>query len=164
MEGFPAPDAKTTMEAMEDDESERTSANLGEDERQDREIALVSDQRKRLTVRMKMMLKKLLDVVCVPCGEQSVMNFFNELDSELVGDVQLAGDGVDKEEDDVSEESTQFDDERPWSYRQLMGSEMAIKVFERQVRDEHECREWKRRQTIGGYCCTNGFLRRENHQ
>ena len=55
MEGFPAPDAKTIMEAMEDDERERTSANLGEDERQDREIALVSDQRKRLMVQMKML-------------------------------------------------------------------------------------------------------------
>ena len=61
VEGFPSPDAKTIMEAMEDDESERTSANLGEDERQDREIALVSDQRKRLMVQMKMMSKKLLD-------------------------------------------------------------------------------------------------------
>ena len=114
MAGFPAPDAKTTMEAMEDGESDRTSANLGEDERQDREIALVSDQRKRLMVQMKMMSKKLLDVMCVPCGEQSVMNFFNELDSELVGDVQLACDGMDKEEYDES------DDDRLWSYRQLM--------------------------------------------
>ena len=35
VEGFPAPDAKTIMEAMEDGESERTSANLSEDERQD---------------------------------------------------------------------------------------------------------------------------------
>ena len=41
MEGFPSPDAKTIMEAMEDDESEWTSADLSEDERQDREIALV---------------------------------------------------------------------------------------------------------------------------
>ena len=40
MEGFPSPDAKTIMEAMQDDESERTSANLSEDERQDREICL----------------------------------------------------------------------------------------------------------------------------
>ena len=77
MEGFPAPDAKTIMEAMEEDESERTSANLGEDKRQDREIALVSDQMKRLMNRMKMMLK------------------------ELVGDVQLADDDEDKEEEDV---------------------------------------------------------------
>ena len=44
MEGFPAPDAKTTMEAMEDGESDRTSANLGEDERQDREIAFGATQ------------------------------------------------------------------------------------------------------------------------
>ena len=114
MAGFPAPDAKTTMEAMEDGESDRTSANLGEDERQDREIAWVSEQRRRLMVRMKMMSKKLLDVVCVPSGEQSVMNFFNEWDSELVGDVQLACDGMDKEEYDES------DDDRLWSYRQLM--------------------------------------------
>ena len=40
VEGFPSPDAKTIMEAMQDDESERTSANLSEDERQDREICL----------------------------------------------------------------------------------------------------------------------------
>ena len=39
VEGFPSPDAKTIMEAMEDDESEWTSADLSEDERQDREIA-----------------------------------------------------------------------------------------------------------------------------
>ena len=147
MEGFPSPDAKTIMEAMEDDESERTSANLGEDKRQDREIALVSDQMKRLMVQRKMTSK------------------------ELVGDIQLADDDEDNEEEDaknllwkehvlrvqsipVSKESTSVE----------LGSEMAIKVFGRQVREKHKCRELKRRQTIGGYCCMNGFLRRENHQ
>ena len=61
VEGFPAPDAKTTMEAMEDDESEWTSADLSEDERQDREIALVFDQLERLMVRRKMTSRELVE-------------------------------------------------------------------------------------------------------
>ena len=146
MEGFPAPDAKTIMEAMEDDESE-----------------------------------KLVDVMCVPGGEQSVVNLSEmrrRLTSiaegssrELVGDIQLADDDEDNEEEDaknllwkehvlrvksipVSKESTSVE----------LGSEMAIKVFDRQVREEHECIKLKRQQTIGGFCCMNGFLSKENHQ
>ena len=144
MEGFPSPDAKTTMEAMEEDESEWTSADLSEDERQDREIALVFDQLERLMVRREMTSR------------------------ELVEDIQLADDDVDEEEEaknllwkehvlrvesiPVSKESTSVE----------LGSEMAIKVFDRQVREEHECIKLKRRQTIGGFCCMNGFLRKEN--
>ena len=76
MAGFPAPDAKTIMEAMEDGESERTSANLGEDTRQDREIALVSDRRKRLMVQMKMMKEFITD--CSPHGTHTTSsNFFD---------------------------------------------------------------------------------------
>ena len=74
MEGFPSPDAKTIMEAMEEDESEWTSADLSEDERQDREIASVFDQLERLMVRMKMTSR------------------------ELVENIQLADDDVDEEE------------------------------------------------------------------
>ena len=76
MEGFPAPDAKTIMEAMEDDESE-----------------------------------KLVDVMCVPGGEQSVVNLSEMRRSltsiaegssrELVGDIQLADDDEDNEEEDA---------------------------------------------------------------
>ena len=149
VEGFPSPDAKTTMEAMEEDESEWTSADLSEDERQDREIALVFDQLKRLMVRREMTSR------------------------ELVEDIQLADDDVDEEEEaknllwklheeredrvrhmQVSEESTSVE----------LGSKMAMKVFERQVREEHKCRESKKRQTVGGFCCMSGFLREENHQ
>ena len=147
MEGFPSPDAKTIMEAMEDDESERTSADLSEDERQDREIALVFDQLERLMVRRKMTSR------------------------ELVEDIQLADDDEDDEEEEaknllweehvlrvrhmqVSEESTSVE----------LGSKMAMKVFERQVGEEHECRESKERQIVGEFCCVSGFLRKESHQ
>ena len=75
VEGFPSPDAKTTMEAMEEDESEWTSADLSEDERQDREIALVFDQLEGLMVRREMTSR------------------------ELVEDIQLADDDVDEEEE-----------------------------------------------------------------
>ena len=119
MEGFPAPDAKTIMEAMEDEESE-----------------------------------KLVDVMCVPSGERSVGNSHDELELELelVGDIQLAGDDEDNEEEDaknvfvlrvksipVNEESTPVE----------RGCRMAIKVCGRQVREEHECRKLKRQQTAG---------------
>ena len=39
VEGFPSPGAKIKMEAMVKEESEKTLADLSEDERQDREIA-----------------------------------------------------------------------------------------------------------------------------
>ena len=156
VEGFPSPDAKTTMEAMEDEESEWTSADLSEDEQQDREIALVFDQLERLMVRKKM-----------------TSQLTPAIDDELVEDIQLADDDVDEEEEaknllwklhegcedrvrhmQVSEESTSVE----------LGSKMAMKVFERQVREEHECRESKKRQIVGEFCCMSGFLRRENHQ
>ena len=142
MEGFPAPDAKMIMEAMEEDESE-----------------------------------KLLDVMCVPGGEQSVGNSRDELELELVGDVQLADDDEDNEEEDaknllwkehvlrvksipVNEESTPVE----------RGGRMAIKVCGGQVRVEHKCRESERAADYGcntvvpAVCCMNGFLREENHQ
>ena len=75
VEGFPSPDAKTTMEAMEEDESECTSADLSEDERQDREIALVFGPLERLMVRREMTSR------------------------ELVEDIQLADDDEDNEEE-----------------------------------------------------------------
>ena len=102
MEGFPAPDAKTMMEVMVDDESE-----------------------------------KLVDVMCVQGGEPSVVNPHSELELELVGDIQLADDDEDNEEEDpkkvlrvksipVSEESTLVE----------QGSKMAIKVFGRHASED----------------------------
>ena len=154
VEGFPSPDAKTTMEAMEEDESERTSADLSEDERQDREIALVFGPLEGLMVRREMTSR------------------------ELVEDIQLADDDEDNEEEvlckmtseteessllwklhegcedrvrhmQVSEESTSVE----------LGSKMAMKVFERQVGEEHECQESQERQIVGEFCCVSGFLR-----
>ena len=51
VEGFPSPDAKTKMEAMVNDESEKTSTDLSEDKQQDREIAFGA---KQLVVKDKM--------------------------------------------------------------------------------------------------------------
>ena len=57
MEGFPSPGAKTKMEAMVKEESEKTSADLSEDKRQDREIAFGA---KQLVVKGKMTSKELV--------------------------------------------------------------------------------------------------------
>ena len=69
MEGFPSPDAKTMMEAMEKGESEKILADLSEDERQDREIALDTTQ-------------------SVVKGNTLINS--DKVLQELVGDVQLA--------------------------------------------------------------------------
>ena len=152
VEGFPSPDAKTIMEVMVDDEIERISANLSEDERHDREIALVPNQLKKLMIQRKTKLK------------------------ELVGDIQLADDDVEEDPKKVlrvksmpvNEESTPVE----------RGSRMAIKVFGRQVsedstlveREKHKCREYEKAADYGcntvvpAVCCMNGFLRKENHQ
>ena len=147
VEGFPSPDAKTIMEVMVDDEIERISANLSEDERHDREIALVPNQLKKLMIQRKTKLK------------------------ELVGDIQLADDGDDDEEEDpkkvlrvksmpVNEESTPVE----------RGSRMAIKVFGRQVREKHKCRKSEKAADYGcntvvpAVCCMNGFLKDEIQQ
>ena len=147
VEGFPSPDAKTIMEAMEDDESE-----------------------------------KLVDVIWVLGGEQPVVNLSERLaellrvqrkttSQELVGDIQLADDGDDDEEEDpkkvlrvksmpVNEESTPVE----------RGSRMAIKVFGRQVREKHKCRKSEKAADYGcntvvpAVCCMNGFLKDEIQQ
>ena len=147
VEGFPSPDAKTIMEVMEDDESE-----------------------------------KLVDVIWVLGGEQPVVNLSERLaellrvqrkttSQELVGDIQLADDGDDDEEEDpkkvlrvksmpVNEESTPVE----------RGSRMAIKVFGRQVREKHKCRKSEKAADYGcntvvpAVCCMNGFLKDEIQQ
>ena len=160
MEGFPAPDAKMIMEAMEDDESE-----------------------------------KLLDVMCVPGGEQSVGNSHDELELELelVGDVQLADDDEDNEEEDDKNmfvlriKSIQLEMSRyiiPWMSLETCesilvneestpverGCRMAIKVFGRQVREKHKCRKSEKAADYGcntvvpAVCCMNGFLKDEIQQ
>ena len=89
VEGFPAPDAKTTMEAMEDDESEWTSADLSEDERQDQEIALVFDQLKRLMVRRKMTSREF-PTDCSPPGTHITSTNFSLSSSSMASIIILA--------------------------------------------------------------------------
>ena len=90
VEGFPAPDAKMIMEAMEDDESE-----------------------------------KLVEVVCVPGGERSVGNSHDELELELelVGDIQLAGDDELRWAELINSVSTSF-----WPDSNPGGSKFAFLV------------------------------------
>ena len=67
VEGFPSPDAKTKMEAMVNDESEKTSADLSEDERQDREIAFGA---KQLVVKDKMTSQELVGEIQLAVEEE----------------------------------------------------------------------------------------------
>ena len=125
VEGFPSPDAKTKMEAMVDDESEKSVdvslgclqvylrtqrklspiVNLSEDERQDRKFALVDNQRKKLMIKDK-------------------MTSHNIATQDMVGKFQLA---VEEEPEEVLRVK-----DRP----SLAGmSETAIEVFGRQARE-----------------------------
>ena len=148
VEGFPSPDAKTIMEAMEDDESEKLVDVIW---------VLGGEQP---VVNLSERLAELLRVQRKTTSQ------------ELVGDIQLADDGDDDEEEEdpkkvlrvksmpVNEESTPVE----------RGSRMAIKVFGRQVREKHKCRKSEKAADYGcntvvpAVCCMNGFLKDEIQQ
>ena len=147
VEGFPSPDAKTIMEAMEDDESEKLV-----------DVIWVLGG-ERPVVNLSERLAELLRVQRKTTSQ------------ELVGDIQLADDDECDEKEDpkkvlrvksmpVNEEFTPVE----------RGSRMAIKVFGRQVREKHKCRKSEKAADYGcntvvpAVCCMNGFLKDEIQQ
>ena len=140
VEGFPSPDAKTKMEAMVKDESEKTSADLSEDERQDREIAFGANQ---LVVKDK------------------------TTSQELVGEIQLAVEEEPKEALRVKDMPAR-EDPTPVEREKHELTDHA--VYRRRCRDcesaaDYGCKHEKSSEeetAVPAVCCDNGFLRKDD--
>ena len=141
VEGFPSPDAKTNMEAMVNDESEKTSADLSEDKRQDREIAFGA---KQLVVKDKM------------------------TSQELVGEIQLAVEEPKEvlrvKDMPAREESTPVEREK---HELTDHAVYRRRCRERKSAADYGCmleKSSEEETAVPAVCCDNGFLNEEYQQ